>query len=79
MKTLITFQDKKIPVYFAQENKQPMQKTLKLLSNTLENKISTGKRTLQKYLNSLISIEIVGSEAILHSINENDSLALSLY
>ncbi|MNY80342.1 hypothetical protein D3C86_2213420 [compost metagenome] len=56
-----------------------MQKTLKLLSNTLENKISTGKRTLQKYLNSLISIEIVGSEAILHSINENDSLALSLY
>ncbi|MEK3786717.1 MULTISPECIES: hypothetical protein [Paenibacillus] len=79
MKTLITFQDKKIPVYFTQENKQPMQKTLKLLSNTLENKISTGKRTLQKYLNSLISIEIVGSEAILHSINENDSLALSLY
>ncbi|KHF37173.1 hypothetical protein CM49_00679 [Paenibacillus sp. P1XP2] len=30
-------------------------------------------------LDSLISIEIEGSEAILHSKSENDTLALSLY
>ncbi|MFB5673705.1 hypothetical protein ACE3NQ_12795 [Paenibacillus terreus] len=79
MRTLITFQNKRIPVYINQENKQPVQKTLRLLSSTLENKIATGKRALQKCLNSLISIEIVGCEAILHSVSENDSLALSLY
>ncbi|MCM3782841.1 hypothetical protein M3231_07630 [Neobacillus mesonae] len=79
MKTLIFFQNKKIPVYFNTENKQPVQKTLKLLSSALEHKISNGKRALQKCLNSLISIEIIGSEAILHSIREDDTLALSLY
>ncbi|MFB5265202.1 hypothetical protein ACE41H_00160 [Paenibacillus enshidis] len=79
MRTLIIFQNKKIPVYINQENKQPVQKTLRLLSNTLENKIATGKRALQKCLNSLISIEVIGGEAILHSVSENDSLALSLY
>lgn len=79
MRTLIFFQDKKIPVYFNSENKQPVQKTLKLLSSALETKINHGKRALQKCLNTLISIEIIGSEAILHSISENDTLALSLY
>jgi len=79
VRTLITFQDKSIPVYFNQENKQPVQKTLRLLSSALEHKISNGKRALQKCLHSLISIEIVGGEAILHSRSENDSLALSLY
>ncbi|MDO7905724.1 hypothetical protein Q5741_04765 [Paenibacillus sp. JX-17] len=79
MRMLITFQNKKIPVYFNAENKQPVQKTLKLLSSTLEKKISHGKRALKTCLSSLISIEIVGCEAILHTVRENDTLALSLY
>ncbi|GIO29879.1 MULTISPECIES: hypothetical protein [Paenibacillus] len=79
MRMLISFQNKLIPVYFTTENKQSVQKVLKLLSGTLENKIQTGKRALKKCLNSLISIEIEGSEAILHSKSENDTLALSLY
>ena len=79
MRTLITFQDKLVPVYITAENKQPAQKVLRLLNKTLENKIEKGKSALQKCLGSLISIEIKGSEAILHSNTENDSLALSLY
>lgn len=79
MRMLICFQNKQIPVYFKTENNQPVQKILKLLSSTLDNKIQTGKRALKKCLNSLISIEIEGSEAILHSKSENDTLALSLY
>ncbi|GIP27259.1 hypothetical protein J23TS9_23890 [Paenibacillus sp. J23TS9] len=79
MRMLISFQNKLVPVYFSSENKQSVQKILKLLSGTLENKFQYGKRALQKCLNSLISIEIEGSEAILHSKSENDTLALSLY
>ncbi|MWV43428.1 hypothetical protein GRF59_07255 [Paenibacillus sp. HJL G12] len=79
MKMLISFQNKLVPVYFTTENKQSVQKILKLLSGTLENKIQYGKRALKKCLDSLISIEIEGSEAILHSKSENDTLALSLY
>ncbi|GIO66944.1 hypothetical protein NYE48_10025 [Paenibacillus sp. FSL M7-1455] len=79
MRMLISFQNKLIPVYFTTENKQSVQKILKLLSGTLENKIQYGKRALKKCLDSLISIEIEGSEAILHSKSENDTLALSLY
>lgn len=79
MTMLINFQNKLVPVYFSSENKQPVQKTLRLLSHTLELKIQNGKRALKKCLDSLISIEIVGSEAILHSKSEDDSLALSLY
>ncbi|MCJ8010719.1 hypothetical protein MUG84_03040 [Paenibacillus sp. KQZ6P-2] len=79
MKMLISFQNKMVPVYFTNENKQSVQKILKLLSGTLENKIQNGKRALKKCLDSLISIEIEGSEAILHSKSENDTLALSLY
>ncbi|MEC0091299.1 MULTISPECIES: hypothetical protein [Paenibacillus] len=79
MTMLINFQNKLVPVYFSTENKQPVQKTLRLLSHTLELKIQNGKRALKKCLDSLISIEIVGSEAILHSKSEDDSLALSLY
>ncbi|MNC09093.1 hypothetical protein D3C76_554650 [compost metagenome] len=79
MRTLITFQNKIVPVYITTENKQPTQKVLRLLNSTLELKIQKGKSALQKCLNSLISIEIKGSEAILHSYSENDSLALSLY
>lgn len=79
MKALIMFQNKPVPVYFTAENKQPVQKVLKLLTSALDNKIRNGKKALQKCLNSLISIEIEGSEAILHSKSENDSLALSLF
>ncbi|GIP52355.1 MULTISPECIES: hypothetical protein [Paenibacillus] len=79
MKILITFQDNQVPVYFNTDTKQPVQRTLKLLTSALENKIRTGKQALKKCLNSLISIEIEGSEAILHSKSEFDSLALSLY
>ncbi|ANS74099.1 hypothetical protein AWM70_05510 [Paenibacillus yonginensis] len=79
MKTVIHFDNKLIPVYFSSENKQPMQRTLKLLTNALDHKIRNGKQALKKCLTSLISIEIEGSEAILHSKSEFDSLALSLY
>ncbi len=79
MKILITFQNTQVPVYFNTDTKQPIQRTLKLLTSALENKIRNGKQALQKCLNSLISIEIEGSEAILHSKSEFDSLALSLY
>ncbi|AHV97747.1 hypothetical protein [Paenibacillus sabinae] len=79
MKMLITFQNKLVPVYFTTENKQPTQKVLRLLTSALDLKINKGKNALKKCLNSLISIEIKGSEAILHSFSENDSLALSLY
>ncbi|MDT3424641.1 hypothetical protein J2Z22_000153 [Paenibacillus forsythiae] len=79
MKMMITFQNKLVPVYFTTENKQPTQKVLRILTSTLEHKINKGKTALKKCLNSLISIEIKGSEAILHSYSENDTLALSLY
>lgn len=79
MRILINFQNSLVPVYFNIDNKQPIQRTLKLLTNALENKFRNGKQALQKCLNSLISIEIEGSEAILHSKSEFDSLALSLY
>lgn len=79
MKTLIMFQNKPVPVYFTTENKQPVQKVLKLLTSALDHKIRNGKKALKKCLNSLISIEIEGSEAILHSKSENDTLALSLF
>lgn len=79
MKILINFQNNLIPVYFNVDSKQPIQRTLKLLTSALENKLNNGKQALKKCLNSLISIEIEGSEAILHSQSEYDSLALSLY
>ena len=79
MKIVINFENKLVPVYFSTENKQPVQRTLKLLTSALEHKIRNGKHALQKCLSSLISIEIEGSEAILHSRSELDTLALSLY
>lgn len=79
MRILINFQNTVVPVYFNIDTKQPIQRTLRLLTNALEHKIQTGKQALKKCLSSLISIEIEGSEAILHSKSEFDSLALSLY
>ncbi|MFC5988369.1 hypothetical protein [Marinicrinis lubricantis] len=77
MRTVITFQNRLIPVYFS-EHHQP-HKTLKVLKNILDTKWVYGKSALKKCLSSLISIEIEGSEAILHSKQESDTLALSLY
>ncbi|MNE62549.1 hypothetical protein D3C76_38700 [compost metagenome] len=79
MRILINFQNNQVPVYFDVESKQPIQRTLKLLTSALENKLRNGKQALKKCLSTLISIEIDGSEAILHSKSEFDSLALSLY
>lgn len=79
MRIIINFQNKLVPVYFSTGTKQPIHRTIRLLTSALENKFLYGKQTLRKCLNSLISIEIEGSEAILHSKSEADSLALSLY
>jgi hypothetical protein len=75
VKLFITIQNKTVPVYSDEKNK----KKLNLLVSALESKVVKGKRAIKKCLDSLISIEIVGCEAILHSYNETDSLALSLY
>lgn len=75
MKVFVNFQNKQIPVFADNLNK----KTLKLLKAALDRKVETGRNALQKCLQTLISIEVVGCEAILHSYNERDSLALSLY
>ncbi|MED4602064.1 3-dehydroquinate dehydratase [Paenibacillus validus] len=75
MKVFVNFQNKQIPVFADNLNK----KTLKLLRAALDKKVETGRNALQKCLQTLISIEVVGCEAILHSFNERDSLALSLY
>ncbi|OWA37984.1 hypothetical protein CDO73_24745 [Saccharibacillus sp. O23] len=77
--TTITVQEKLVPVYIDAENTQPAQKMLRLLTSALDNKLTNGKRALKNCISSLISIEIVGSEAILHSYRESDTLALSLY
>ncbi|PYI54454.1 hypothetical protein [Paenibacillus flagellatus] len=76
MRTLIHFQNRRIPVYFINSTSK---KAYNKLLKALETKIETGKSAMKKCLASLISIEIDGGEAILHCLNENDSLALSLY
>jgi hypothetical protein len=75
VKLFITIQNKTVPVYSDEKNK----KKINLLTSALESKVRKGKKAIKKCLDSLISIEIVGCEAILHSFNETDSLALSLY
>jgi hypothetical protein len=75
MKMFITIHNKPVPVYSDEKNK----KKFNLLKSALEAKVTKGRATLKKCLDSIISIEIVGCEAILHSLNERDSLALSLY
>lgn len=77
MAMLIHFHNKRIPVYF--KGGKSSKKAITLLVETLEQKIKTGKAAVKKCLDSLISIEIDGCEAILHAIRESDSLALSLY
>lgn len=75
MKTIITFQDKQIPVFYSASNKR----VLPQLMRVLELKFKHGKNAIKQCLNTLISIEIVGCEAILHTKRESDTLALSIY
>lgn len=74
-KQLINFQNKTIPVFYTSMNK----KTLTALMTALDTKMKSGKKAIKQCLESLISIEIIGCEAILHSKRESDSLALSLF
>lgn len=77
MKTVfIDFQERKIPVFCTNISHK---NTFTLLMEALNTKVHTGKKAIKTCLESLISIEIIGSEAILHSKREMDSLALSLY
>lgn len=75
MKMFITVHNKKVPVYTDEKTN----KKFNLLKTALESKLVKGRKAVKKCLDSLISIEIVGCEAILHSFNERDTLALSLY
>lgn len=75
MKTVFMFQNKTIPVYLTDTNKQALDK----LSTILHRKLETGKNALKKCISSLISVEIIGSEATLHSLYERDTLTISLY
>lgn len=77
MSLLIQFQNKVIPVYI--KSSKSSKKALDLLVSALELKVNYGKATIKKCLDNLISVEIDGCEAILHSFNERDTLALSLY
>jgi hypothetical protein len=75
MKTMLIFQNKTIPVYLTDTNKQAIEK----LTAVLNRKLTTGKNALKTCIKSLISVEIVGSEATLHSYFERDTLTISLY
>lgn len=75
MKTVLIFQEKSIPVYMTDTNKTALDK----LSSVLNRKLTTGKNALKKCLSTLISVEIIGSEATLHSFYERDTLTISLY
>ncbi|MGN7455234.1 3-dehydroquinate dehydratase [Paenibacillus pasadenensis] len=76
MRTLISFQNKKIPVYVTEQNNK---KALDKLGEVMNRKLFTGKNSLKNSLRSLISVEITGSEATLHTYNEKDTLTISLY
>lgn len=78
MKILINHQNKRIPVYFSTYNKAT-QKAINNLLIILDKKIKSGKKSLKTCLDNLISIEIEGCEAILHTRRESDTLALSLF
>lgn len=75
MRTLLVFQNRSIPVYIDENNKKALDK----LGAILNRKLETGKNALKKCIQSLISVEISGSEATLHATNEKDTLVISLY
>lgn len=76
MRTFISLQDRSIPVYLHETNNK---KALEKLGEVLNRKLRTGKAALRRCIQSLISVEIIGSEATLHAINEKDTLTISLY
>ncbi|HZG84177.1 hypothetical protein [Paenibacillus sp.] len=76
MRTFIEIQERVVPVY---SDEVQGTKKIKLLSHALKEKSLHGRKAIKQSLNSLISIEIVDSDAILHTYNEQDSIALSLY
>lgn len=76
MRTFIEVKERKVPVY--SDETQGMKK-IKLLSEALRTKSLHGRKAIKQSLDSLISIEIVDSDAILHTFDEQDSIALSLY
>jgi hypothetical protein len=75
MKQILFFQHKKIPVFMEQHNP----KALSLLKTTLDKKLTKGKKAMVRCLNTLISIELKGREAIFHAMNEKDTLVVSIY
>jgi hypothetical protein len=54
-------------------------KALEMLGEVLNRKLATGKAALRRCIQSLISIEIIGSEATLHAMSEQDTRTISLY
>lgn len=74
-KIMIEFQDHRIPVYYT-ENKS---KAVAVLASVLERKWKSGRGLVQRFLRTLDSVEIEGSEAILYSTRERETLAISLY
>jgi hypothetical protein len=79
MKTTISISNQLIPVYIMRTiSKNKLAKLLDKLVATLEAKTQKGKQTVQKYLATLDSIEIDGSDAILYSKEYLDTLPLSL-
>lgn len=75
MATQLYFQNRLIPVYMSEQNKKAMRK----LESILNTKWTNGKNAIKQCLASLISIEIDGSEATLHSYFEHKTLTISLY
>ncbi|MFC4775522.1 3-dehydroquinate dehydratase [Paenibacillus sp. GCM10023252] len=75
MRTMILFQNRTIPVYLTDTNKKAIDK----LSDVLNRKLTTGKNAIKNTIKSLISIEIDGSEATLHTYHEKDTMTISLY
>ncbi|HZG76628.1 hypothetical protein FE782_29320 [Paenibacillus antri] len=76
MRTFIEVQERIVPVY---SDEVQGTKKIKLLSHALKAKSVNGRKAIKQSLDSLISIEIVDSDAILHTFDEQDSIALSLY
>jgi hypothetical protein len=76
MRTFISLHDWPIPVYMQDTNSK---KALEMLGEVLNRKLATGKAALRRCIQSLISIEIIGSEATLHAMSEQDTRTISLY
>ena len=76
MRTFISLHDRPIPVYVQNANPK---KALEALIEVLNRKLETGRAALRRCIQSLISVEIVGSEATLHALCEHDTRTISLY